>query len=86
MIRLSFLGKENMERIKIDLEKNEVAISFNKKFYNEKFIDMALKDFSKTCGVEKDRDLILLRPKEKTDINIIGYEFYNYVLGLIKNS
>lgn len=75
-----------MERIKINTEKNEVTLSFNEKFYNKKSVDKALKDFSKICDVEQNKDLILLRPKEKIDINTIGYEFYNYVLSLIKNS
>lgn len=75
-----------MERIKVNKEKNEVVLSFNEKFYNKKFIDKAIEEFKGVCDIKKDSNLIFLKPKEKIDINILGYEFYNYVLGLIKNS
>lgn len=75
-----------MERIKVNKEKNEVSLSFNENFYDKKFIDEAIKDFEKVCDVKIDKNIILLKPKEKTDLDTLGFEFYNYVLGLIKNS
>lgn len=75
-----------MERIKIDQEKNEVVLTFNENFYNQRVIDQAVEDFQKVCEITKDKNFITLKPKETLDINTLGYEFYNYVLGLIKNS
>jgi len=75
-----------MERIKVNKEKNEVILSFNEKFYNKKFIDKAIEEFKEVCDAKKEKDLIFLTPKEKVDLDILGYEFYNYVLGLIKNN
>ena len=75
-----------MERIKVNREKNEVVLSFNEKFYDKKFIDKAAEEFKEVCDVKKENNLIFLKPKEKIDINTLGYEFYNYVLDLIKNS
>ncbi len=74
-----------MERIKVNKEKNEVVLSFNEKFYDRKFIDEAVEEFKEICDITKDNNLISLKPKEKIDLDILGYEFYNYVLGLIKN-
>lgn len=74
-----------MGRVKINKEKNEIVLSFNENFYDKKFINKATEDFKDVCDVKKDKDLILLKPKEKIDIDTLGHEFYNYVLGLIKN-
>lgn len=75
----------NMEKIKINEEQNTVLVNFNDNFYKKKFVDQAILDFKEACDIEKREEGILLRPKEKLDINVLGYEFYNYVLGLMKN-
>lgn len=74
-----------MEKVKISKAKNEVLLSFNEKIYKKEFIDMAVLDFNKVCDIKQDKEKILLKPKEKVDLETIGYEFYNYVLELIKN-
>lgn len=74
-----------MEKIKIDKAKNEVLVSFNKKFYKQEFINQAVLDFKRICNIEKVKGKIILKPKEQIDINVLGYEFYNYVLDLMKN-
>lgn len=75
-----------MERIKVDREKNEVILSFNDKFYDKRFVDKAIEEFKQVCDIKRDNCLIVLRPKEKIDLNTLGFEFYNYVLGLIKTN
>lgn len=75
-----------MEKVKIDQNKNEVFVTFNRTFYKEEFIEQAIENFQKICSIEKTEEKIILKPKEKLDINKLGYEFYNYVLGLMKNS
>lgn len=76
-----------MKKIIVDKEKNLVKLSFNTRFYKEYFIDRAIKDFSHICNIRKENNLIYLEPKtEETRLETIGYEFYNYVLALIKNN
>lgn len=75
-----------MERIKINKAKNEVFVSFNEYFYKKEFVDQAVVDFKEACDIEKTEEGLLLRPKEEMDIDTLGYEFYNYVLGLMKNN
>lgn len=75
-----------MERVEINKKKNEIVLSFNEIFYDKKFINQAIEDFKEACDIKKDKEFILLRPKKEVNINTLGYEFYNYVLGLIKNS
>ena len=74
-----------MEKVKIDKAKNEVLVNFNEEFYKKKFIDKAIIDFKEVCTITKNDEGLLLKPKEEKDIDILGYEFYNYVLGLIKS-
>jgi len=75
-----------MERVKINKAKNSVLVSFNENFYNKVHIDQAKKDYGEVCEIQSREDSVILKPKNKKDIDKIGYEFYNYVLGLMKNS
>jgi hypothetical protein len=74
-----------MEKVKINKAKNEVLIKFNEKFYKKEFIDQAIVDFKEVCDIKKRENGLLLKPKEEVNIDELGYEFYNYVLGLMKN-
>jgi len=73
-----------MEKIKII--DNQVILNFNKQFYSDDAIEMAIRDFSEICEVDETDKGLCLTPKEKTEINLIGLEFYNYVLGVMKNN
>jgi len=72
-----------MEKIKIS--KNEVLVNFNTQFYNEESIKQAVVDFKGICDAEEKDKGILLKPKKNKDLDLLGYEFYNHVLGLMKN-
>lgn len=74
-----------MERIKINKIKNEILVSFNDSFYKKDFIKQAINDFKEVCDISKEEEYFVLKPKNTSDFEIMGYEFYNYVLGLIKN-
>lgn len=76
---------KKMQKIIIEKEKNQLKLSFNRLFYKIQFIDKAIDDFSEICYIEKNNDILILKPKMDIDIEILGYEFYNYVLCLIKN-
>lgn len=75
-----------MKKITVDREKKLVKLCFNNRFYKEPFIEQAIKDFSEICDIKKENGFIYLKPKkEEIKLETIGYEFYNYVLALIKN-
>jgi hypothetical protein len=74
-----------MEKVKINKAKNEVLVNFNEQFYQKEFIDRAVLDFKEVCDIKKTKEGLLLRPKQELCIDVLGYEFYNYVLGLMKN-
>jgi len=62
-----------------------VIVDFNEQFYKKEFIKQAITDFKEICEIEKTEEGLLLKPKKELNIDILGYEFYNYVLGLMKN-
>ena len=72
----------------IEIEENKIKIELNKKFYDLDAVKESLKDFNKVCNgtiANKKVIEITLKPKDKSLTNILGYEFCNYVLGLMKN-
>jgi hypothetical protein len=75
-----------MKRISVDKARMEVRLSFNEGFYDPKSITQAITDYLDVCEVSRVEGNLVLKPKDPKDLDIIGYEFYNYVLGLMKNS
>ena len=73
-----------MERVKVRKNKSEVILSFNYEVYDKKAIEQAMHDFEEFGLFKEERDSIIIIPKDKKTIKEIGYEFYNYVLGLMK--
>ena len=73
----------------INKEKSEICILLNKRLYNQNAIKDSLLDFKEISEgeIKEDREnwLIVLKPKEENILDTIGYEFCNYVLGLMKN-
>lgn len=74
-----------MEKVIINKAKSNVLVNFNGQFYKKEFIDKAILDFKRVCDIKKSEEGLLLKPKGKQDIDELGYEFYNYVLSLMKN-
>ncbi|MBN2422226.1 HxsD-like protein [Candidatus Woesearchaeota archaeon] len=81
-----------MNKLIIDKKKNEVKLNFDTRFYGFAAILAASKDFTESCwifmdGDKNDQISVNLKPKSKEiDINNLGYDFYNYVLGLMQNA
>jgi hypothetical protein len=81
-----------MDSLIIDEKTNEVRLNMDTRFYLQEAILEALKDFSDNHWVYADKSLddynllVVIKPKSDTsELNNLGYEFYNYVLGLMQN-
>lgn len=79
-----------MERVIVKKEENEVVLNFDTKLYPHECIVRAGQYFTESCWVSLDGSpeelQIKLKPKSgELDLNVIGYEFYNHVLGIMKN-
>ena len=73
------------EKIFIDVKTQQVQVSFNHLLYSEQCIVQALEDFKSVCSFKKEQGKIILKPHDNEDLALLGYELYNYVLGLMKN-
>ncbi|HLD87279.1 MAG TPA: HxsD-like protein [Candidatus Nanoarchaeia archaeon] len=63
-----------------------VLLSFNEQIYLRDEVDKALVAFGSLCEARREDGRILLTPKSpEIDPTKLGYEVYNYVLGLMKN-
>jgi len=72
----------------ITTKKEQIFITLNKKFYDLSAVKESLEDFKEVCTsiIKNNENLeIILKPKDRELMNILGYEFCNYVLGLMKN-
>ena len=75
-----------MSRVSIDRTNNEVVLTFNHNFYSRELIHNAIADFRNICEPHFEEDKLILKPKSSdVRLDILGYEFYNYVLGLMKS-
>ena len=74
--------------INIDQKEKKVKILLNKDFYNIEIVRKAadeFKEFGKFSVSGRDKISILIESVDESQIGSIGYEFCNYVLGLMKN-
>ncbi|MBI2558987.1 hypothetical protein HYW20_06720 [Candidatus Woesearchaeota archaeon] len=75
-----------MKRVTVDKSKNLVVLTFNDNFYPKGLINQAMRDFNGVCDSHFENENFILKPKSgEIDIGNLGYEFYNYLLGLIKS-
>ena len=75
-----------MKRVAVDKIRKEVVLTFNDTFYPTNLIKQAMQDFNEVCDSHLEGDNFILSPKnDEVDIDTLGYEFYNYLLGLIKS-
>lgn len=72
-----------MEKIRVS--KGKVILNFNPKFYDKGSIEMSAREFKDICSVDKTEEGFVLSPLTEIEPEKLGYEFYNYVLGVIKN-
>ncbi|RLI93382.1 MAG: hypothetical protein DRO89_00010 [Candidatus Altiarchaeales archaeon] len=79
------------KKVRIDEKKNRVTVTFDTRFYEPESIRLSVNDFRDCCSAklksEDGKITVVLSPKSKEiDINTLGYEFYNYVLGRMRSS
>jgi len=81
-----------MSDIKTDKKENLVRLIVDTKFYGASAVIAAAKAYTESCwmyvdGDANDKLLVTMKPKSKEiDLNTLGYEFYNYILGLIQDA
>jgi hypothetical protein len=75
--------------VKIDEDLKEVEIQINPRIYGLEAVKKTSKIFSKVCRPTIITDLngtyVFLKPKKGVKLNeIMGYEFYNHLLNVVK--
>jgi len=73
--------------ISFDKNRKKVIVTMNKDFYNLDSVKKAAEAFKDAADISvsvKDKIIVSIMPDENM-IDIIGYEFCNYVLSLMKN-
>jgi hypothetical protein len=81
-----------MGQVSVDLQAELVRLVLDTKFYGYGAVMEAGKDFSESCwvlvdGDKEDKLLVTLKPKSiEIELDTLGYEFSNYVLGLMQNA
>ncbi len=83
--------KEGLVRMSVNMDRKaeKVTIKLNRRFYNIGSIRRGIKDFSGLCSADvnnAEQFEIVLKSKGGLDVQILGYEFCNYVLALMKNN
>ena len=75
-----------MKRVTVDKGKNIVILTFNDAFYSKSLIGQAMLDFQEVCDSYFEGENFILKPKNsEISLDSLGYEFYNYLFGLIKS-
>jgi hypothetical protein len=83
---------KKMNNIEIDKKNKEVKLLVDTRFYGYGAVFQAAKDYLDSCWVLIDGDkenilLVTIKPKtEDIGLETVGFEFYNYMLGLIQNA
>ena len=66
-----------MKIINIDQRNGSVEIKLNYDIYPAEVVKHAKDDFKEAADIMID-DKIIIKPKDKGDLQVIGYEFCNY--------
>lgn len=69
----------------IRTKSDKVLVKLNHHFYPDEAINRAISDFGEVADIDVKNNEIIMTPKEKIEPETLGYEFTNYVLGLMKN-
>lgn len=79
-----------MKNITIKKKLKNTDIKLNKKFYSIIAVKEGINDFKDLCNFEVSEEpqyiKVNIELKNGVDADKVSYEFYNYVLGLMKNN
>lgn len=81
-----------MSDIQIDKKNNTVKLIVDTRFYGYGAVLNAAKAYTESCWVYVDGDiedklLVTLKPKtNEIKLETLGYEFYNFMLGLMQDA
>jgi len=64
--------------------KDAVRVFLNPEIYPEDVLKKAAKDFASVADISLGKTIEII-PKDRADQGIIGYEFCNYLLGLMQH-
>lgn len=79
-----------MNPVAVKSGENLVEITLNPDFYPKPRVVLAVQDFSEACWVNlgespNGRILVSLKPKSPgDDLSLLGFEFLNYLLSLVR--
>jgi hypothetical protein len=83
-------AKGLMAHLSVNKQGNSVDLQVNLDFYPRPQVILAARDFSDSCWVnisdpKNDFVSISLKPKSPgEDVSLLGYEFFNYLLSLVR--
>jgi hypothetical protein len=81
-----------MNNTDIDRKNKEVKLVVDTRFYGYGAVLQTAKDYTESCwvlvdGDKNDKLLVTLKPKTNDiELETLGFEFFNYMLGLIQNA
>ena len=56
-------------------------LKLNLEIYGKKIINQAIFDYKSVADIDFCEELVII-PKDNNDLNLIGFEFCNYLVGL----
>ena len=67
----------------VNINKDRIEIKLNSFFYPKEIVKQAIADFNNVCNITEENSKLKIMPLSgKLDPNL-GYEFMNYLLGLV---
>ena len=92
MWRRPWLGSAHLRKMgsSVQVKAGSVTLKLNSGVYLKKAVLLASEAFGENCWVNLDMSdssfLVQLTPKEPgIELEPLGYEFFNYVLGIMQN-
>ncbi len=79
------------EKVVVNRKENRVMMRFPLRMYDYESIKRSIKDYSICCDFKRRRSggrvEVTLSPKNREiDLDLVGYEFFNYVLSVMKTT
>ena len=79
-----------IQHVMLNESTREAVLLVDKRLYSQEAVDHAANAFSKSCAVavrdyDEHHHQVVLRPyAQQADVEQFGYEFFNYLLGVMQ--